>query len=150
MDSLALKLNPFSRLKVYAAIRSAVRSKMDRNEITPQRAMEIIQRAKAGILNIKSGQMAISFCEEMSKNYPELQNLTQIFEKQSLEQFDRVITFVIDKIMEKDNIELADELLSKLEKSPGKGEKEKLIKELQDKYPQDFEEAIMTISNSKK
>jgi|GEM_PF-6218880 len=147
MSSLFFKLNPLSKLKIYTAVREIVLSKMNRDEMTAQKAEEIITYAKTNIVNVKSAEMGIKFCEDVMKKYPELQMLMQKFEKRSLEQYDRVITMIIDGIMEKNAVDEADGLLKVMEKSTTQTEKENLMKSLKAKYPQAFEDAVAEVSH---
>lgn len=115
--------------------------------MTAQKAEEIITYAKTNIVNVKSAEMGIKFCEDVMKKYPELQMLMQKFEKRSLEQYDRVITMIIDGIMEKNAVDEADGLLKVMEKSTTQTEKENLMKSLKAKYPQAFEDAVAEVSH---
>lgn len=46
MQNLGLKLNPLSKFKIYSVAKKLILQKMDHNQVTPMRAMELIDYFK--------------------------------------------------------------------------------------------------------
>jgi hypothetical protein len=148
MDPLALKLNPLSRLKIYEAVRKIVLAKMNSNEIPPDTAKEIIGYAKGAVAKVKTAGMAESLMQEMAAKYPELNGLASVFEREACEQYDRVASKIVDRIIEKNEVELADGILKSINKSKTEKDKRALLADLEKKYPREYDAAVASIIKS--
>jgi hypothetical protein len=150
MDALALKLNPISRLKIYLAVRKIVLVKMNGNIITPERAMEIIGYTKAEVVKVQNADEALRFSADLAGKFPELGGLESAFEMETVEQYDRVITKMVDRFMERDEVNTVDEILERMKSSASESAKRGLLADLERKYPEDYESALTNIIESQK
>jgi ketopantoate reductase len=150
MDSIAYKINPLSKLKIYSAVRKIILHKMNNDEIRPERAGEIIKYAKEKVQKINTARMAMQLCAELSEKYEELGSLPAYFENRNLEKMDELIRLIIDKFMEINDIETVDRLLARMEESNTAEKKQSMLSDLEKNHPSYFKKSLTLILNKNK
>ena len=136
MEDLGVKLHPIKKLQLWQAIKKAVFAKMDNDVISPERADEILGSLKPKIVEIISPEQAKEFYLALPQMYAELAPVASKFEIQEAEALDKVLTLLLDEIMDKGNLDLASEIMEKIQNS---SDHTKLIDELQNKFPSEFQ-----------
>ena len=136
MTDIGVKLHPVKKLQLWQAIKKAVFAKMDNDIISPERADEILGNLKPKIVDIISPEQAKEFYLALPQMYAELAPVTNKFEIQEAEILDKVLTLLLDEIMEKGNLDLASEIIEKIQNSD---DHKKLIEELQGRFPTEFQ-----------
>lgn len=143
MEDIGVKLHPVKKLQLWQAIKKAVFSKMDNDAISPERADEILGNLKPKIVEVNSPEQAKEFYLALPQMYAELSPVTHKFEIQEAEVLDKVLTLLLDVIIEKDGFDLASELMEKMHNS---SDQKQLIHELEAKYPLEFQICLKRFS----
>jgi len=143
MPELGVKLHPVKKLQLWKDIKQAVFDKMDKDIITPERADQILSKIKAEIVKINTPEEAKQFYLEQSKSYPELSTLVQKLENEETEAFDKLLSLLLDNIMQKGQIELASELMEEIRNTK---DLKSLTEDLQKRYPVEFTSCLNNFS----
>ena len=143
MTDIGVKLHPVKKLQLWQAVKKAVFAKMDNDVISPERADEILGNLKPKIIEIISPEQAKEFYLALPQMYAELTPVTNEFEIQEAEAMDKVLTLLLDEIMDKQNFDLASEIMGKIQNSD---DHKKLIDELQNKFPAEFQICLIRFS----
>ena len=148
MNTLALQLQSLSKLKIYTAVRSIVLRKMGNDEISPERAMRIIKETKNDIVQLKTALEGVEYCTRISKKYEELEELADLLERETLEQYDRVLSKMSEQFMEKNDLSRVDDMLAKMDACDTRKKKEELLKKMQETHPDEFRTAVNAVIQS--
>ncbi len=143
MTDIGVKLHPVKKLQLWQAIKKAVFAKMDKDILSPERADEILGNLKPKIVEITSPEQAKEFYLALPQMYAELTPVTNKFEIQEAEALDKVLTLLLDEIMEKENFDLASEIMEKIQNSD---DHKKLIDKLQGRFPAEFQICLKRFS----
>lgn len=143
MEDLGVKLHPVKKLQLWQAIKKAVFGKMDNDAISPERADEILGNIKPKIVEVNSPEQAKEFYLTLPQRYPELTPVTHKFEIQEAEALDKILTLLLDVVIDKEGFDLAGELMKKMHNS---SDHKQLIEELEVKYPLEFQICLKRFS----
>ena len=151
MTNLEVKLNPISKLKIYRAARKIVFHKMTKELITSERAKEILAYVKEKVVKVRSPKQAKNLYEFLSRKFPELQTLENKFHLESLEKIDKVLSILVENIINKGDFELANKIMEEVEEISDMEKEAQYAERISEKMPKEFEEAVkMIFQNSKK
>jgi len=143
MQNLELQLTQLSKLKIYTVAKKLILDKMDRNIITPQKASELIDYFKKGLPPIITAQAAEKFYMNAAETFPELRELPSYFENQKDEKLDELIMNLTEVMMKNENLGNAYAIIKKLETAQNKNEKMRILGDLEQKYPHEFNACIV-------
>lgn len=145
MEDIGIKLHPIKKLQLWEAIKKEVFDKMDNNIITPERADEILGDIKPKIIEVNSPEQAKELYLALPQIYTELTLVTRKFEIQEAEALDKILTLLLDIFIEKEGLDFASELMEKMHNS---SDQKELVRELEAKYPLEFQSCLKRFSQS--
>ena len=147
-EDLGLKLNPITKLKLFRAVRKIILGKMNRDEIIPKRAGEILEYVKKRVVKIASPTDAKQLYLHLEEKFPEFKGLKEKFDAEEKEKIDQAFSFLVDVFIDKGNIDLASELMDQMCDSEEQAE---YLKKIKARYPIEFQESIKKfLKNQKK
>lgn len=142
MEDLGIKLNPITKLRLFREAKKVIFRQMDKDQITPERADEILGYVKKYVVNIETPEKAKQFYLHLGKKFPELAGVKYKFEIEEEEKIDRVFSSLLEEFMEKGNIDLASEIMEQMNESKNQ---QTYLEKLKKKYPIEFQKALEKI-----
>ncbi len=109
------KLNPISKLRIYQVARKIVFAKMDNQQITPERADEILSYVKDNVAEIDTPQDANKFYRAISKKFDELTGVAKLFKKEFDEKMEHLLIKIVENFVNKGEIEIAAKIMMEIE-----------------------------------
>ena len=138
---LGIKLNPLTKLKLFHTVRDYIFSQMDRKNINPKRADEILGYVKKYIADIETPERAKQFYLHLGEKFTELQTVSHKFELGEEEKTEKVLALLIDEFMTRGNMELASEIMDQIKQAEMEQEKN-IAEKLKNRYPIEFQRAM--------
>ena len=135
MSDLRTKLHPIKKLQLWETIKEFIFKKMDLNIISPERADEILNTVQNEVSNIENPEQAKTIYIDLPKKYPELEPIKQKCQIEEVQAIDNLLVLLLDEFMDKNKIDLASEIMDKINQSKNT---DKLITDLKNKYPIEF------------
>lgn len=125
-----------NKLIVWKKIKQDFLQKMDKQKISPEYTDKALKFISTSIKGVETNEELGLYCAMVEKKYPELKHTIDSFRFQEEEKLDRIISLVVDEIIENDDISAAEELLEKLSSTTSTEDKTTLIKKL---HPKEYE-----------
>lgn len=142
MDNPGINFNPVTKTKLYRVIRNSVFTQMDHNKVIPERADEILANVKKTLGSIKDEKAMQQFIDHLDETFPELQKVKNAFQYETEEKIDKVVVLLMDEFLQKNEYDVATEIMEQIEHSE---DHEKTALALKEKYSDDFENALRKV-----
>lgn len=139
MEDLGIALSPITKLRLYRAARDSIFAQMEKNKVTPEHADEILSYVKKYVVDIETPELAKKFIHHLGEKFSELKKVEEKFQLEESEKIDRVLVLFLDEFIQKNEIDLATEIMSKIEDTENI---QAIASQLKEKYPREFEKAL--------
>lgn len=137
-----VKKGSLTKFKVWRKTKQTILSKMDRNQITPERAEKLLKFIKLTLRTVSTMEDLGAYLGMLKEKFPELKTTVEEFAMEEEEKLDNAVGIVVSKLMENDHFEAAEELIQKLETVESTDQKIEVTKKTQ---PEIFEETFKEI-----
>lgn len=100
MQDIGIKINPITKLKLFRTVKNIIFSQMDKDEITPERADEILGYVKKYVIDVETPERAKQFYIHLGEKFIELSGIKHKFEMEEEEKISQVFSLLLDEFME--------------------------------------------------
>jgi predicted transcriptional regulator len=139
MEDLRIKLNPITKLKLFREVKKVIFFQMDNDEVTPERAEEILDYVKKYVIDIETPEKAKQFYLHLGEKFKELYSVKLKFEIEEEEKIEKVFSLLLDEFIEKGNMDLANEIMEQMNETKNQ---QIFLEKLKINYPIEFQKVI--------